>query len=481
MIKAFRVPLFLVVLTVAGFVTRFYHLGYHSLWLDEIGQVVVSGFSLNQLLDAVGGHLSPPLDYLLLKLFLVFGSSDTIVRLPACLYGTASIPIIYFLGRKVFGELPAIIAAIMLALSPMAVAFSQEVRMYSLFLLMALVSYLVIINFLEKPTIKRAAILGVVNGALLLTHYFGFIVAGVEMTVCLIVAFRKGWTKEWLFIFSALLLSILLFVPWIPMLLQQIKNSGGQIGYALPTGKDFFKFIFNAFSIHTGGEEGPWYYGFILAFIAGVVLVVKDKNIKTIILAAGFITVIVCSYAFSFFKPIVTTRNLIFLVPVYLLVSAYAVNRLREAVRLNIWIMAALVLVLLIPPVYHYHAAGRPDFKPDWKRAAEFLERNSQPGDKIVIPDRYSRGCLAYYLEPNADYVFMKPGWIKEVNVLENRIWLIRPDRAKMPKEAWLVIPPQSLPGLGRDEYKKMVENNTPAASFKTQGKGNPLEIYRLD
>ncbi len=481
MIKALKVPSLLAAITVVGFVARYYHLGYYSLWLDEIGQVVVSGFSLSQLLAAVGGHLSPPLDYLLLKIFMVFGSSDTIVRLPACLYGTASIPLIFYLGRKVVGESPAIIAAVMLALSPMAIAFSQEARMYSLFLMIALLSYIICHKFLEKPTIKGAAALGAVNGMLVMTHYFGFAIVGIELVILIIMAFQQRWTRQWIYVISSFLLTAVLFVPWLPTFLQQIQNSGGQINYALPQGKDFFRFIFNAFSIHTGGEEGPWYYGFILAFIAGLAVAFVAKNNKTVLLAVGFLVVVAGSFIINIFKPIVTTRNLMFLLPIYLLVAAYAADRFREAIRLNLWIAASLVMVFLIPPVYHYHTAGRPDFKPDWKRAAEFLTRNARPGEKIGVPDKYSRGCLAYYYEPNADYVFMKPGWTREENIPAESIWLAKPVRGELTAISWLVLPPQNIHGLDRREYIELVENEAPAVKLKTQGKGYPLEIYRLD
>lgn len=467
-------------ITLTGLVVRLYHLGYPSLWLDEIGQVVAARMPLKQLLSVVSTHLSPPLDYLLLKPFLFLGRSDWVARLPAFVYGAAAVPVMYLWSRRIMPAAGALLAALMLALSPMAVAFSQEARMYSLFLLLSLISYSLVTVFLENASMKTAICLGLVNGALVLTHYFGFVAMGIELVLLGAVGWRKSWRAKWFQVGVAFLIPAAIFVPWYPVFIKQIENSGGQIGYALLADKDFIKYILNAFSIHTGGEEGPWYYIYIMIFIAGAVLAIIDKKINTIILAVGFITIVAISFIFTSIKPIVTTRNLIFLLPVYLLVGAYAVNRLREAIRLHAWVAAVLTLVLLIPPVYHYHTAGRPDFKPDWKRAAGFLKNNVGADEIIAIPDKYSRGCMAYYLEPAADYVFMKPGWTNEENDAANKIWLAKPAIEELHPASWLVLPPQSFQGLDRNEYKRLVENITPAASYKTQGKGNPLEVYRL-
>jgi hypothetical protein len=49
---------------------------------------------------------------------------------------------------------------------------------------------------------------------------------------------------------------------------------------------------------------------------------------------------------------------------------------------------------------------GRRDYQPDWKGAAAWLEGHAA-GRAVWLPDPHSRGCLAYYLEPESDLVFM--------------------------------------------------------------------------
>jgi len=109
------------------------------------------------------------------------------------------------------------------------------------------------------------------------------------------------------------------------------------------------------------------------------------------------------------------------------------------------------------------------------------LRENAKAGERIAIMDHYSRGCLAYYLEPEAGYVFMKPGWEDGMNRPENRIWLVDEDGKDLTDAGWLVLPPTNFAGLDRERFKQLARGREPVASYKTQGKGHPLEIYRLE
>jgi len=342
---------------------RLYHLGHFSLWLDEIGQVVAAQYPLGQLLAVVGTHLSPPLDYLLMKPFLGLGSADFIARFPAFLYGVAAIPLMFLLGRKIAGDEAAGFGSLLLAFSPMAIAYSQEARMYSLFLLLSLASYLCFMRLMEKPSLGSTATLSLINGGLVLTHYFGFVVLGMEAILGCLWAIRKGWKREYAWLLVSFGLPLLIFAPWVPVLAKQITSSGGQIGYALPAGKDFFKYLFNAFSVHTGGEEGAWYYFYILVFAAGLGIAIKEKKTSIVVLATGVVTVLLSAYVVNGVKPIVTTRNLIFLLPLYLLVGAYALARLREAARIPSWVLAAAIGLFLLPPGLSLPCCWAPGFQ----------------------------------------------------------------------------------------------------------------------
>jgi uncharacterized membrane protein len=479
--------LWLSILIFAGAIFRFYHLGTPSLWLDEIGQVVAALSPVSMLLERVGNHLSPPLDYLILKSFLFFGHSDWLVRLPACLYGIASIPVMFFFARRLAGEKTALLASAFLAFSPMAIAYSQEARMYSLFLFLALASYLFFLRILANSDRRDVLLLGLVNGLMLLTHYFAFFLVGMEIVLmAAYLFFSQTFRKNITWLILGFVLSFLIFAPWLPSLLSQIKHSGGQIGYALPLTKDYFKFIFNGFSIHTGGEEGFWYYLLIVLSLAGLVISSVKKEMRLVIAAATFILSILGFYLLLDIVKVVTTRNMIYLLPLYLVLCARGLSGLLETVKLDERVGVILLALILLPPVYQYHFKGRPDFKPDWKSAAQYIRQHINAGEKVIVPDVISRGSLAFYLEPESESVYTKSLTGQAENAAAWLVWSANDKLDAQIKNGvihgWFVLPPNLF---GVADGAKVIEETglaaqKPEKEFSTQGKGKPLAIYHF-
>ena len=122
-------------------------LGSKRLWFDEIGEAVVAKTIIPDLLppyiatvQGIYYHLSPPLDYIILHFFLGSGTSEFFIRLPAAIYGILSILVIFLVGKEMYGVKEGLICSFLLAICPKAIYYSQEARMYSLFLLLSLLS-----------------------------------------------------------------------------------------------------------------------------------------------------------------------------------------------------------------------------------------------------------------------------------------------------------------------------------------------------
>jgi uncharacterized membrane protein len=467
---------------------RVFHLGTPALWLDEIGQVVAASGTWSDLFHIVGIHLSPPLDYMVLKFFLYFGHSDWLVRLPACLFGVFSIPAIYFFSFRVtHNKHLSLIAGLLLAFSPFAIAYSQEARMYSLFLLLSIISYCFVLEIYEKPSWESAVLLGVINGFLMLTHYFGGFVCLGELVL---LAGIWGWEykqfKAFRFLIGCGLITAFFFLPWLSSFLGQVHNSGGQISYALDANQNYFKFILNEFSLHSGGEEGFWYYLYIGLFIAGTIYTLNKKNMALLIVASVFLVGFFGFFGVTLVRKITTTRNLIFMLPLYLLVCSAGLTWVFEKIKIHFALYLIIIAVVLVYPVYQYHFAGRPDFKPDWKNAAAYLKNNNLNSEKVFVPDIYSRGCLNYYLDPKSDFVFMAPKSFKVSNDQDSEVRIIT-DEIMMKAnhgqvDAWFVLPPNIFGIKDREIYLMAMSKSIsgPKITFKTQGKGKPLEIYKI-
>ena len=148
---------------------RLWGLDQTGLWLDEGASVWLASQDLDQLFNYLSFEASPALFYLLLKAWLWVGQSDLWVRLLPALLGTASVGLVYLLGRRLFASPSAgLIAALLIALSPFHVHYSQEVRPYILWFGLTTLAFLMLLRWVET---KRFWFLAAYAGAAALSFY----------------------------------------------------------------------------------------------------------------------------------------------------------------------------------------------------------------------------------------------------------------------------------------------------------------------
>jgi len=140
-------------ITLLAFALRAYGLSRESAWFDEL-------LSLGYLdLPSVSDFLTQrqTVDPAMVPAYFVIeyywakwiGDSLTSVRFLSVLFGTASIPLIFLVGRRIYGAGAGLIAALCLSLSLPHIYYSQEVRMYSFYLLLVLMSAYTLLKALE--------------------------------------------------------------------------------------------------------------------------------------------------------------------------------------------------------------------------------------------------------------------------------------------------------------------------------------------
>lgn len=131
---------------------RFYQLGSWSFWIDELytlGRIRNLGNILQN--PTILLEVRPPPSILLMSLAAQFlETSEWSARLIPALTGIVSIPILYFPTRRVFGPFVALLAALLLAVSPWHLYWSQNARFYTMLLLFYTLALFVIYVALEQ-------------------------------------------------------------------------------------------------------------------------------------------------------------------------------------------------------------------------------------------------------------------------------------------------------------------------------------------
>ncbi len=123
----------LATLTAVAFLLRFSQL-HESILGDEFGTYQdIYRHSFSAVLRTVhtGGENSPPLYFLLAWAAGKLGDLTVWIRLPSLVLGTATVPVVYLIGREVMGRTGGLIAAAVMAVAPFAVYYGVEARPYA--------------------------------------------------------------------------------------------------------------------------------------------------------------------------------------------------------------------------------------------------------------------------------------------------------------------------------------------------------------
>lgn len=227
------IPLFLI-LILAGLL-RFYHLSGQSLWSDEGNSVALAQRGFAEIAQRTAFDIHPPFYYWLLRLWIsLFGDSEIGLRSLSVVLGIGLVALIGLLGTYLFELRLGTIAALIAALSPFQIYYSQEARMYMLLALLGGLTLFLTLLFLEEARWGRrlAFALGyiLVACAGLYTHYaypLVLILANLLALAWFIGRGRRAGMKAdrplllWL---GMQLILLCLYLPWLPVAWRQVTT-----------------------------------------------------------------------------------------------------------------------------------------------------------------------------------------------------------------------------------------------------------------
>jgi mannosyltransferase len=222
-----RVDLALLAIVAAALALRLPQLGY-SFYGDEM-------FSLLRDSNSLLTHSEDrfrPVFFSLLYLWRQLGFQGEIgLRLLPLIFGIAQIPLAYYIGRKLGGQALARAFAVLMAVSPMLIEFSQELRMYSLVACLALLQLWIVLQLHERCSLGRWIAFVAVTWIGVYTHlHYWLFVAGLALTL-----FRERHAIPLRQSAAALGISLLLYLPNLPNLLYFEQVRGAEYAVHLPS------------------------------------------------------------------------------------------------------------------------------------------------------------------------------------------------------------------------------------------------------
>jgi len=196
---------FVAVVLAGAAMLRFWQLGRQPLWLDEANTAAWVRSPWRECILADPFH--PPLFHGLVKLFvLVFGLSETTLRVLPAVFGVLTVFATWFLLKRLLPE-AARAGLLLAAASPSLVYYSQEARDYQLFIFLSVLSTWAFVRF--QQTGRGLGLYALLSVSLQYSHWFGAMVLLAHEIVF--------WTRvrarcrQWLL---ARFLVLAGFLPW---------------------------------------------------------------------------------------------------------------------------------------------------------------------------------------------------------------------------------------------------------------------------
>lgn len=389
----------LAIITVAGILLRVPALG-DPLFGDELSTYfIVEGHSLREALAIVKGpqEATPPLYFAVAWIFSQLGDSPYLLRIPSLVAGVSLIPLTWLLGVRTVGRGPGLVAAALVASSPLMVFYSIEARAYAAAAFFALCSTLVLVSLSRKSSIPRWALYAVLIALAMYSHYTAvFVLAAQTLWAFVVLKDLRGRLA------LAVTGAFLLFLPWFPGFLAESSSAGSLlIEYRFPFDAETFAIFTSNWIFGNGvtaefelvnGTPAAVVFCLALVIAAGDRLSrgnVRPNRYQTLILilaiAAPLGAALYSLLAPSVFLP----RNLISSWPGLALFSGMVVCAARP--RLRAILVIVVIGAMALGGVRSVTADQR---RPDYSRIVSFIETRGTTGDPVVDLPYITSGAL---------------------------------------------------------------------------------------
>lgn len=347
-----------------------------DVWYDEAcswftAKQSFPGGIINNLLTRDLQHT--PLYFFILHFWMkIFGEGEVAMRTLSIIFGIASVPLVFTAAKKITNTVNSLLTTAVVAVSPLLVLFSVEVRMYPIVVFLVLLSLNYLIDFEQKEDLKSLVKLVIVNVLIPYT-----LVGGILYNLALVIVYsgylfrnKKDVFKTYI---KAVGVEFGLLMPYFILIGYYAKMRSVFVisheGYL-----EFFQIvdvIRNFFgttlvnNIYWPSME-PYEINFLFAllvvvpcvyFILGLIKCLKSDNTIVKVLCSIFVLSFIFSIIFSMFKVnVFTVRYILYLVSPLFIFSISGLferfSRKHVYVFLGFFIVASFIFC--INDVYNF-------------------------------------------------------------------------------------------------------------------------------
>jgi mannosyltransferase len=380
----------LIALLIIAVSIRLIGIGKESVWLDEAITLRQAEQPMAITIHFVANDSHFPLYVILMHFWVrLFGISEIAARMLSLVFGVGSVYLIFLLGKRLFSPRVGLIAAAFLTFAPQMVYYSQEARLYTLFLFLTMLSCYFYVQLLEQQSKKNIALYIAATTLLIYTHMFAFLTLFCQAIHYLYINRRS--TKriaQWLIILAIL---FILFTPWLSVMVRQLGFSNLLAWIPKATG---ITFLVTAYTIMGGVPLLVIFLALcMIAFArwARAFSKAEQGNIAMLALFSALPIALVLIIS-AVIMPLFVPKFFIFLSGYLFIASSFLIERLVGARSIKIALVALVIISSLVSGISQYNTLD----KQDWKGVALYIKEHREAGEPVIVEPYYYADPFAY-------------------------------------------------------------------------------------
>jgi hypothetical protein len=371
----------LAIITAAGAWLRLHDLGGPSLWLDEILSYDIAtkaapapwGRWLTSTFEPEHG----PLFHASLLAGRFLAQPESSARVIAAICGVVTIPLIWIAARRL-GAIVALVAAILMAWSPLNVYYSRDGRPYALLMMLTTAA------LAAFATRARWVAFALIALALAYT-------SGTAAPVLVAIAIAAIAIRDRTAAFCAL-------AGAIAIALVYRNHSPGAAITSVPA-IDFGR-VLQSFATSALLPSDAWriaYVVFVFAVIGAITLVLRDRKSGIVLITMAVLPAAIAWIVLRWLQHWFEIRYLSVSLPAYLILAAAGMSWVAALIpKLE---PAAVVIAGVVAFKALPSATSEPYRKLDWRLIAQTIWIHTQPNDIVVAANDWTSISLGFYLQ----------------------------------------------------------------------------------
>ncbi|MBK5342338.1 glycosyltransferase family 39 protein [Pseudomonas sp. TH49] len=389
---------------------RFYSITVPVIWYDEAYSLLLARETPARIWALTALDVHPPLYYVLLHYWVaVWGESPLAARAFSVLADVGTLLLCIKLMSLISTRRATWIAAVLLALLPISVHYSQEVRMYTLLGFWLMAASVALLCWVRHPEQKRFALIYVLlMTAAFYTHYF----AGLCVLVHWLFWWQSRATRDgaaisahsWLVANIAI---VFLYLPWIPHLLYQLADTEVLNWIEPVTLQKALALVWQFTVMGDDTLQSPeWKLVPLVLMLLFAVTITSSKTSERPIgwlLVNYFFVPLTALYLIALIHALFVTRYLQFSAPALAMITAVALDRWgsRRALLSKTVLLICVVAQLHGLTMVYRQTDGLEGTSA--RRESEFstlmnqLNHNARPGDEIIVSTEFWVISVDYY------------------------------------------------------------------------------------